>query len=95
MGWYLLRPPPLASNPNKPDLIAPLSNWTVSRTLPTAPECEKYRKVSFWLARDPNFKKYAEITARQKGAVFSMAKYREFTEPQKCIATDDPRLKEK
>jgi hypothetical protein len=92
-GWYLMVPPPLASNPNKPDLSAPLSKWTVRKKTVTAAQCQAHRDAGILLEHDPNFRQYAEITARQKGQIFSIEKLRDFTEPQKCIASDDPHLK--
>ncbi len=47
------------------------------------------------LAHDPDFKEYGEAVARQKGNAWSIEKVREFIDPSKCIASDDPRLKEK
>jgi hypothetical protein len=95
VGWYLVMPPPLTSNPNKPDLIAPLSKWIVREQFDTASKCKKSRQVVTPLEHDPNFQPAAETAARQQGQVFSVEKWRAFAEPQKCIASDDPRLKAK
>jgi hypothetical protein len=95
VGWYLIEPPALATNQNVPDLTAPLSRWTVKYKAQAAADCEKRRSLDNLLALDPDFRQYAEITARQKGEVFSAQKLIDFVMPQACIASHDPRLKEK
>jgi|SRR5208282_3053136 len=95
VGWYLILPPALATNPNKPDLTAPLSKWTVHDKMQTATECERKRRLAVMLAHDPDFKEYGEATARQKRQPWSIEKVREFIDPLKCISSDDPRLRGK
>ncbi len=97
MIWYLMMPPTLAMNPNKPDLSAPLAKWVAHEEMDTLSMCEKQRKKEILLAHNPYslFQQYtdAEKSPRPKGYVFSIAKMQELADAQKCIATNDPRLK--
>jgi hypothetical protein len=97
LGWYLMRPPPLAMNPNSPDLSAPLSNWEASQEMTTLSMCENERKIEIALEHNPYslYQQYidAEKAKPPKGYVFSIAKMQEFADAEKCVASDDPRLK--
>jgi hypothetical protein len=85
VGWYLITAP--LTDDSRADLGAPLSTWHVWRRFDSVQECEKMRK-----------------TVRGAGEpAESSEQYRspESVEPKlglraaQCIATDDPRLKEK
>ena len=95
--WYLMMPPTVTMNSNGPDLSAPLSKWVTGEEMNTLSMCEKKRKKNIFLEHNPYFlfQQYtdAEKSARPKGYVFNIAKIQEFADTQKCIASDDPRLK--
>jgi hypothetical protein len=76
-GWYLMIPPPMASDRSMVDLNAPLFKWRVFGPYATALQCAQGQV------------EYAKFTA--KG---DRIQHRQFIAAQ-CIATDDPRLKEK
>jgi hypothetical protein len=96
IGWYLMVPP-LAHDPKEPqalvDGLAPISECDVQEVFDTARECKE--------ARDAGKEEFKEALKRSDFGNKPMAKNRidEITLVQKssaeCIATDDPRLKEK
>jgi hypothetical protein len=86
VGWYLMLPPD-----GKP--TAPLSQWTLVRSYDNVGACEKLRDDSItaamqlWsAARRKNPESQETETAKQV--------WKESYDP-KCIASDDPRLREK
>jgi len=92
VGWYLMLPPLRAEGPRtdpntsfKADLSAPLSQWkTIStgKRFDTKEECEAYPAHLMKLLHDP----------KKPGAEHAL-KY--WLDRSQCVATDDPRLKEK
>lgn len=89
VGWYLMTPPlsyPTPGGPASLDYKAPLGTWTISRAFDSAKECEDYKLMAEGRTKkDQN--PIGETNAKERFAnalVFSQ-----------CIATDDPRLKEK
>jgi hypothetical protein len=96
VGWYLIVPPP-AHDPKRPqalvDGLAPISEWVVQEVFDTARECRE--------ARDAGKEEFKEALKRSDFGNKPMAKNRidEITLVQKfseeCVASDDPRLKEK
>ena len=80
VGWYLITPPSTLP----PDLSykAPLHKWHIVRAFDTADDCEDSRSSFF-------------EDSRQKVALNMLEPaYRDFMFAE-CIASDDPRLKEK
>jgi hypothetical protein len=82
LGWYLMTAP---SHPNRGifDARAPLSQWHWRASFDTASECMKERAAQIQRGN-----KLARVFGTSDGAMSLAAIYR-------CIATDDPRLKEK
>ncbi len=85
-GWYLVIPPAQNTEDPRVDAEAPLSQWQVESSYDTAAQCEaaraEARKPIRWPAEQG---KFAKLDAYDNLA----------HEMATCIATDDPRLKEK
>jgi len=107
VGWYLIGPPQnFPENSNRRfrlDLNAPLAQWEIQKSFDTAAQCERqkqndYRDAITTLTK-PKEKRLADIVFGKvlprdeseitAGRVF----FGELNE--KCLASDDPRLKEK
>ncbi len=86
VGWYLMTPPPLVPPRGEVlvDALAPLSNWRVFHAYDSAKQCEQQHSAMFDEAKG-----HQNSTDASERAVFQMAM------SAQCIATDDPRLKEK
>jgi hypothetical protein len=82
VGWYLMVPP-LTNNGRSTDTRTALSTWQVLKSLASAPECEAERNQ---LQHDAN-----EQPNKDKNTL--LAQY--IAAHSQCIASDDPRLKEK
>lgn len=93
VGWYLMAPPSVPSDPNTPDLSAPLGKWEVRETLTTQAQCEKYKAALEFVVHDPSFQEYGAAIARKQSRPWDIERARAFTDFQKCVASDDPRLK--
>jgi hypothetical protein len=79
-GWYLITPP--STLPPDVSYKAPLRKWHIVRSFDTADDCEDSRSSFF-------------EDSRQKVALNMLEPaYRDFMFAE-CIASDDPRLKEK
>jgi len=78
-GWYLMVPPPL-SYVGKDGPLKPVRSWTAVSVLATEEECEAARSRLSQL--DPKLGSYRGLPPE------------EIYDAQ-CIASDDPRLKEK
>jgi len=85
VGWYLMLPPPNPDNKNTILLGADLSLWAVYESYDNAKECRRERETL--KARIP-FTDTDEVLKR--GSISD--KMRWFGQ---CVATDDPRLKQK
>jgi hypothetical protein len=85
VGWYLMIPPKLGVNSKDQIYVesAPFSRWQMSESFDTAKECQEAARA---LARP-------EQSAAEAGQRPSLESFRLVY--AKCIATDDPRLKEK
>jgi hypothetical protein len=83
---YLMVPPPLRSGSGA-DVRAPLGHWIISASYDTADACESGR-------RQYQEKLPSELRAHPSDKAFA-AWARQATPLATCIATDDPRLKEK
>ena len=94
VGWYLMMPPMLGGNPPiyetpRPDLNAPLGSWLVAEVFDTAAQCNEAlatdREVPPNLdVRKLTAKQFAEIQNSKKGL---------WASSDRCVASDDPRLK--
>jgi hypothetical protein len=82
VGWYLMVPP-LTNNGTRTDAHAALSTWQVLKSLASAPKCEAEKNQ---LQHDAN-------TQPNKDKNTLLAQY--MAAHSQCIASDDPRLKEK
>jgi hypothetical protein len=85
LGWYLMVPP-LTGRPAPDDLNldAPLGRWTVYEAFDRAAECEEAK-----VRADENL-----LAADQAGHPRPAWAHGQITMSQ-CIASDDPRLKER
>ncbi|HEY9156722.1 hypothetical protein [Candidatus Binatus sp.] len=99
VGWYLMVPPPPqdARDPN-PNEKAPMSQWSLHDSFDTAAECrhaktleEKRLHGMFVKQSDPPHNPFRLHSGL---AELSRVLYRQMLAAE-CIATDDPRLKEK
>jgi len=88
VGWYLLTPPFYVTNAGVIDLIegnAPMSKWRHIASFDTAPDCEA--------GRLKNFEKVAEMMNGISAHAYELQI--DSANRAQCIASDDPRLKEK
>jgi hypothetical protein len=83
VGWYLMVP--------DRDFGAPISTWVQEGSFDTAAQCTDQQSRVTEMLHDP--KEIAEQQSKIKGWQAETALKR--IEASKCIATDDPRLKEK
>jgi hypothetical protein len=84
VGWYLMVPP-IANTEAQwitESLVAPLSQWSSLQSFDTAKECE-----------DEAAKVKRQVSTKNQGGPVPLIQ-RPFAFAQ-CVATDDPRLKEK
>ena len=94
-GWYLLVPPgsckPEWISPGKPlPCVAPLSEWIVTLSFSSHDECDAERRA------DNSYGKQEMTNANDSGdkMLFDSTKkiyWRALTE--RCVSTDDPRLR--
>jgi hypothetical protein len=90
VGWYLMIPPRVSDWPVLVfDTNAPLSKWQQGGSFDTAKECNEDKKRSAGLALQLTDKLSGEDKHKAMLSVMAM-----LSGPQ-CIASDDPRLKEK
>ncbi len=85
VGWYLIVPP----NVDKPD--APLSTWNTIKVFDTAVECRDARskwEIDSVDIVEQNVKRYGHLQEDDKRQLAQ-------GHAARCIATDDPRLKNK
>jgi hypothetical protein len=80
IGWYLMLPPPMASNHRLPDTNAPLSGWTHLGTYHQPGECHA--------ARTKIYRK-----AEKSPPTVSNRFFKDQIAASQCVATNDPRLK--
>jgi hypothetical protein len=89
VGWYLMAPP-LGSD-HKPDTSAPLSRWTavIRGSFDTAHQCdERHMKDVDGVDEFLRSHLHSIPAAADQESIDAV-------NAEKCIATDDPRLKEK
>jgi hypothetical protein len=110
VGWYLMLPPlrpvspedvsdrpvDLTVPPDRPmaDLTAPFSQWTIIKTFPTEKECRVQAKAALSEYRFKKTKGSSAPTGYQAYPARDLSPL-EQEKDSRCIATDDPRLKEK
>jgi hypothetical protein len=97
VGWYLMVPPMYrtADGDLLIGLSRPLYNWTTSRTYDSAEECRQDAALLAQPKGGPQNKVFffsteGIVTNDDAAAVIKL-----LTRHAQCIATDDPRLKEK
>ena len=83
VGWYLITPPPMLDPVFRAGLTEPLDDWYIESSFDTATECEAARESLIHKSFTPT---PADIGVSQMLALYRGAQ---------CVATDDPRLKEK
>ena len=103
VGWYLLTPPVLQSAPGQPSKVLPLSTpiakWTVTEVFDTADSCNSARHKHYQEGSD-NLDKmktdagHSFLQNKPDEAAEFIALGNAFMNAV-CVATDDPRLKEK
>jgi hypothetical protein len=92
--WYLITPNRLP-NSTQHDVRAPLSQWTKVENYATKDQCESAKALSIQTLNHPtNLGLDVAAQARKIGPA-GMSEIRQALIASKCIATDDPRLKEK
>jgi len=91
VGWYLIAPPPRSSD-GVIDPKAPLSYWQMEGRFDTLEECRTYpdREVEIMRGFYADHPEISESEHRNDDAARKAKAAQE-----QCIATDDPRLKEK
>jgi hypothetical protein len=93
VGWYLLLPPDLPSNPQFDwRSKAPLNHWSIYHSYDTATACEagEQSESNYILAEEQSF-------AKSSDAALAKAAHQDLVEMKAavCIASDDPRLRER
>ena len=85
VGWYLMVPP-YSERPIPPSNLPPLSKWSIYQRYNTPDECRQVRSdiTSGWLQDSPP--DFVQRFVNNFKSTFARAK---------CVATNDPRLKEK
>jgi hypothetical protein len=86
VGWYLMVPPPVIHSSVPVDLDAPLSKWGIFSAHDSAAECEQGLVAFYKLAK-------TELLANPSDERDRIRFYQ--LESSQCVASDDPRLKEK
>ena len=95
VGWYLMTPPFISVGPNPrdasldksvPDSEAPLSKWQWSGSFDSVDACQREQEKE--IAEAQNRELALPVAERDRGVEMDFWEAR-------CIATDDPRLKEK
>ena len=83
VGWYLMIPPSLGGF--QYDLTAPISKWQQDSSYDSADNCEEHRMKVFDMLTKHKVRNLDAKTQDGNARTFFYSK---------CIATDDPRLKE-
>jgi hypothetical protein len=107
VGWYLMRPP--GPNNGAPDFRAPLSQWTYSGSFDSAKDCQRERdsRIDLGVKTIHDIRETVDGLTRQQAVLGkdrlqtlredageAQTFWLQYTASQ-CIATDDPRLKQK
>jgi hypothetical protein len=84
VGWYLMVPPPRTVGDHfETNFYAPLSKWTRLRMFDFQSQCEATRKA------------YQQKPTGNLVIMLGAAEAQATTKASQCVATEDPRLKEK
>jgi hypothetical protein len=86
-GWYLMMPPALPS-PLRPHSAASLSTWGLVGSFDSAEACQRALSKKLDEEEDRFQSEYPHPSEFEKFALAERAQ-------SECVATDDPRLKEK
>ena len=94
VGWYLMMPPIKGNLPDlKTDTDAPLSRWQQRGAYDTAKACEEKLEVlqgaDGLTEAESKLSAGKNVTAKELQILSAPINY------ARCVATDDPRLKEK
>ena len=84
VGWYLMMPFPKTKCPDKS-----LNDYIHVKSYDTAKDCEKDKVDLIEQTRQPNY------AVREGFKSWTVLQVRTMLQVSECIATDDPRLKEK
>jgi|ERR1019366_5525132 hypothetical protein len=94
VGWYLMTPP--LNSGGIPDYDAPITSWNNEKSFDSARDCEE-GKVTVLESKIEARKRLEQIQIHPDKQIADQ--YFRWTRSvfaaSKCIATDDPRLKEK
>ena len=86
VSWYLMVPPPIAHSSVPVDLDAPLSKWRIFSSHDSAAQCEQGLVAFYKAAKTELIANPAD--ERDRTQFYQL-------ENSQCVASDDPRLKEK
>ena len=91
VGWYLMLPPE-QGGPGQFNIHAPLSQWSLEGSFDTVDDCKRGQQdgLGKWFSAGEDAIKHAQTKERDKDLL--MVAWYNYGE---CIASDDPRLKEK
>jgi hypothetical protein len=90
MGWYLMSPPSDKGNPHVIDSNAPLATWVKIPT-PDREFCESAVKT----LRTGGANHSTQSPKAGNSRTLTSSEFRKKLLAAQCVATDDPRLKEK
>ncbi len=105
MGWYLISPPTFSQERTGNEKVlyeAPLAYWDIRESFDTAEECRRHRDNNAAAALKNSKTEDAQVDAQvdammkwQKGTTRKALETDVSVEMSaKCIATDDPRIKD-
>lgn len=96
VGWYLMEPPVIPSS-DRYDVQAPLSRWKITARFDTAAQCHARRKQLIHKMAAPTLPSPEKLRKQgitvQDWIAGQLSGIDEFIS-MRCVATDDPRLKE-
>ena len=96
VGWYLMVPPDFTGRPHSIDSAAPISRWTIVTSFNSADICKKALTELQNKNGDPaKLDATGRLRRFQKRQPADPELARARVDNAACIATDDPRLKEK
>lgn len=91
VGWYLMMPP-MSNDPYYPKR-APLSHWGTFESFDTATDCRDFQADTLKRTKDIDYSALRKRALNTKELTNNLMRYAAMF--GKCIASDDPRLKEK
>jgi hypothetical protein len=90
VGWYLMVPP---LSDTGIDAQVPMAQWNISGSYDTASDCEASKNRMDDMLRDPTQVARIKAEALKEGKDWDPHRAIARSEASKCVATDDPRLK--